>query len=163
MMIKHNPLFDTYKVINHYSDKDGVTITYVCTTELDPGSCISIDVFYRETPHSEFGNRYFGLLNDNEGRILITNADSVKELTFACVKDSEGNLHYSRDRHDCVTLDNGNMIDGGRLYTRTNNCHVLTFVVRDGTMIWKMEDHIEYKPIHKPTGKIFKINMTEGE
>ena len=134
MMIKHNPLFDTDTVINHYSDKDGVPVTYVCTTELDPGNLVPVDVFYRETPHPEFGNRYFGLLNDNEGRILITNADSVEELTFACVEDSEGGLYYSRDRHDCVTLDNGDMIDGGRLYTRTNGCEVFTYTVKDGIM-----------------------------
>jgi hypothetical protein len=135
MMIEHNPLFNTDKVIDHYSDKDGVPITYVCTTELDPGNLVPVDVFYRETPHPEFGNRYFGLLNDNKDRILITNADSVEELTFACVEDLEGGLYYSRDRHDCVTLDNGDMIDGGRLYTRTNGCEVFTYTVKDGIMV----------------------------
>jgi len=134
-MIKHNPIFRTDDVIRHYSDKDGVPVTYVCTTELDPGSCVSIDVFYRETPHPEFDNRYFGLLNDNEGRILITNADSVEELTFTCIKDSEDNLHYSRDRHDYVTTDAGNMVDGGRLYTRSNGCTVFTYTVKDGRMV----------------------------
>jgi len=134
-MIKHNPIFRTDDVIRHYSDKDGVPITYVCTTELDPGSCVKADVFYRQTPHPEFGNRYFGLLHDADGRILITNADSVEELTFACVEDSEGGLHYSRDRHDCVILVSGNMIDGGRLYTRASNCEIFTWGVKDGKMV----------------------------
>lgn len=134
-MIEHNPIFDTDKIIDHYSKKDGVSIIYTCTTELDPGNLIPVDVFYRETPHPEFGNRYFGLYRKVlTGEMMITNADSVENLTFACVKDSAGNLHYSRDRHDCVTLDNGNMIDGGRAYVRTNNCDVFTYAVRNGIM-----------------------------
>lgn len=136
MMIKHNPLFDTDKVIDHYSDKDGVPVNYVCTTELDPGNLIPVDVFYRETPDPGFGNRYFGLYrNFVINKNMIMNADSVEELTFACVEDSDGGLHYSRDRHDCVTLDDGNMIDGGRLYTRTSGCAVFTYTVKDGIMV----------------------------
>lgn len=32
-MIKHFPITNTDKVIQHYSDKDGVPINYVCTTD----------------------------------------------------------------------------------------------------------------------------------
>jgi hypothetical protein len=136
MMIKHNPIFDTDKVIDHYSKKDGVPIIYVCTTELDEVQNIPVDVFYRETPHPEFENWYFGLYRGvmTDG-IMITNADSVENLTLACVEDSKSNLHYSRYRHDCVTLDNGNMIDGGRAYVRTNCCDVFTYSVRNGIMV----------------------------
>jgi len=136
MMIKHNPLFDTDKIINHYSKQDGVPITYVCTTELDPGNLVPVDVFYRETLHPQFGNQYLGLYQATlTGQMMITNADRVEELFFHCVEDSEGNLHYSRDRHDCVTTDADNMIDGGRSYVRTNGCDVFTYTVKDGIMV----------------------------
>ena len=134
-MIRHNSIFDTDKIIDHYSKKDGVPIIYVCTTELDEVRNIPVDVFYRETPHPEFGNRYFGLYRCMLPNVMITNADSVENPTLACVRDSKGDLHYSRYRHDCVILGNGNMIDGGRAYVRTNNCELFTYAVRDGIMV----------------------------
>jgi hypothetical protein len=141
-VIRHNSIFDTDKVIDHYSKKDGVPIIYVCTTELDGVQNIPVDVFYRETPHREFGNRYFGLYRYMLPDVMITNADSVENLTLACVRDSKGDLHYSRYRHDCVTLDNGNMIDGGRAYDRTNNCEIFTYVVRNGIMVLHNETEV---------------------
>jgi len=135
-MIKHNPIFNTDKVAKLYSEKDGVPVTYVCTTELDPGNLVPVDVFYRETPHPEFGNRYFGLYRAVlTGDTMITNADRVEDHTFACVKDADGNLHYSQDRHDFISLDNGNIIDGGRAYVRTSICDVFTYTVKDGIMV----------------------------
>lgn len=146
MKIQHNPLFDADAVTDHYSKLDGVPVTYVCTSELDPGNLVPVDVFFRETPHPEFGNRYFGLYQSTlTGKMMITNADRIENLSFACVLDSEGNLHYSRDRHDYVTTDAGNMIDGGRAYTRTNNCKVFTYVVKDGIMVPSDETTEEMK------------------
>jgi hypothetical protein len=58
--VMHNPLFDTDKVCKHYSEKDGVPIKYVCTSALGD-EAQAMDIFYRDTPHPEFGNRYFGL------------------------------------------------------------------------------------------------------
>lgn len=136
-MIKHNPLCNTDKVCQLYSEKDGVPITYVCTTALNDGTT-SIDVFYRKTPHPQFGNRYFGLyrhpITEN---LMITNADVVEDLEFACVEDDDGNLQYSSDRWDYKLFENGNMIDGGRAYTRTSGCKVYTYHVQDGQMVVK--------------------------
>lgn len=141
MNIKHNPVFDTEKVVEHYSKKDGVPVQYVCTTELDEAQNVPVDVFYRETPHPEFGNRYFGLFRGTmTDGILITNADSVENLLFPCVEDSDSNLHYSRYRHDYVLVDSGNVIDGGRAYTRCNHCPIYHCIVRDGEMIQKSKD-----------------------
>jgi hypothetical protein len=64
-MIKHYPQFDTKKVIKHYEEKDNVPITYICTTDLRV-SDHPVDVFFRESPHPEFGNRYFGLYTYNK-------------------------------------------------------------------------------------------------
>ena len=78
-MIKHQPLFDTDKIVDHYERKDGVTIKYVCTSALG-GQDFSVDVFYRDTPHPQFGNRYFGIYRNMfaaGAQILITNADVI--------------------------------------------------------------------------------------
>ena len=64
MNIHHDPLFDTAKVEKIYSEKDGVPVKYVCTTDLR-ASDVPVDVYYRETPHPQFGNRYFGIYHDH--------------------------------------------------------------------------------------------------
>lgn len=114
-MIKHNPIIDIEAAIKHYTAKDGVSITYCCTTELTVSDRI-FDVFYRGTPHPEFGNRYFGLHTvDNE--VYIANADIVETFDIAMIKDADGNYHYSRSNHDFVQVDKS-MVDGGRQYVR---------------------------------------------
>lgn len=131
MKIKHNPVFNTEKVIEHYSEKDGVDVTYVCTTDLHM-SDVPVDVFYRETPHPEFGNRYFGLFMspDSEG-MYITNADMVEGFEIAMIEDDDGLYTYSRSHHDFIQCKNGNMVDGGRNYVRSRG--VLKIMrVRDG-------------------------------
>jgi len=120
MEIVHENLFNKEGVIEHYSKKDGVDIEYVCTTDLRASDC-PVDVFYRETPHPEFGNRYFGLYWDHrKGHLMITNADVVEELEFGMV-ECDGKLYYSQSHHDYKTLDNGKMIDGGRAYIKSSH------------------------------------------
>ena len=136
MTIKYYPITNTTKVEELYSEKDGVPIKYVCTTEFNNAIA---DVFYRETPHPKFGNKYFALyfrVNGNKqyDQLMIANADQVEDLTFGMVENDEGNLEYSQDRHDYKSFKNGNMIDGGRDYIRSNG-KVKVFVVRDGRMI----------------------------
>lgn len=132
-MIKHEPVFPVDKVIEHYSEKDGVPIRYVCTTDLRH-SDVPVDVFYRATPHPEFGNRYFGLWRDMVGRVMITNADTVEEFKFAMVQNNEGDLEYSQSHHDFKMFENGNMIDGGRKYIRSSlNCDV--YKIKDGEFV----------------------------
>jgi len=133
--IKHRPLFNRQVVTDHYTKKDGVPVKYVCTTSLTNRGNM-YDVYYRETPHPEFGNRYFGLgfnPNFNEKDIVICNADDVEKLTFSMM-DINGELHYSRYVHDYTQV--GNVaIDGGRDYCRivgNDPPEIKTFVVRNG-------------------------------
>lgn len=130
-MIKHDPVFPTEKVVEHYTKKDGVPVQYVCTTDLSL-SDTPADVFYRETPHPEFGNRYFGLYYHPDGQVMITNADGVEEFEFGLVENDDGDLEYSRSHHDYKQFENGNIIDGGRTYIRSslNGCEV--YRVKDG-------------------------------
>jgi hypothetical protein len=131
-MIKHFPITNIDIVIDHYSKKEDVDIKYVCTTDLHH-SDVPVDIFYRETPHPEFGNKYFGLYISSEG-LIISNADKVENFTFGMVEDDDDNLQYSQYRHDYKSFDNGNMIDGGRSYNRYSG-KLYTYIVRNGHMI----------------------------
>lgn len=132
-MFKHTPIFNTETICDHYSKKDGVNIKYVCTTDLR-GSDVPADVFYRETPHPQFGNRYFGLfVSPITSDLLITGADLVEDFEFGMIKDNEGNYHYSQSHHDYKTID-GKMIDGGRAYTRSSG-EVEYFKIKDGEFV----------------------------
>ena len=139
VMIKHMPLFDTDKVCELYSKKDGVPVNYVCTSALGD-EAQAMDIFYRDTPHPTFGNRYFGLYNNPfTGNLMITNADKVEDFEFGLIEDGDGNLQYSAHRHDYKEFENGNMIDGGRAYIRSSGCPVYMYVVLDGEMVEKSE------------------------
>ena len=139
-MIKHEPHFDTEKIIEHYTKKDGVPITYVCTSALGD-EAQAMDIFYRETPHPEFGNRYFGLYLDAiSGNLMITNADRIESVEFGLVEDDTGDLQYSAHRHDYKRFENGNMIDGGRAYIRCAANEVKHYVIRNGEMVEKTDD-----------------------
>ena len=135
MQVKHYPIFDTKKVIDHYRTRDGVDIVYVCTTDLITSDNPK-DVFYRAdgSHHPEFGNRYFGLSIDRvNGDTWICDADSVEKLEFGVVENDTGELEYSQTHHDYKQFKNGNMIDGGRAYIRTSGCNAV-YRVKDGVM-----------------------------
>ena len=132
MNIKHEPIFKTDAMAEHYAKKDGVEVKYVCTSALG-GETMAMDIFYRDTPHPEFGNRYFGLFIDQQDRVMITNADRIDGAEFAMIEDSEGNLHYSAHRHDYKEVD-GKMIDGGRAYIRSSG-DVVLYKIRDGEIV----------------------------
>lgn len=130
MNIEHFPLFDTKKVIELYEDKDNVTIKYICTTDLR-ASDVPVDIFYRETPHPEFGNRYFGLYYDHvRNHTMITNADIVESLEFGMI-EVDGKYYYSQSHHDYKSFADGEFIDGGRAYVRTN-CPTVNMRITDG-------------------------------
>jgi hypothetical protein len=138
MNIHHRPIFDIQKVCKIYSEKDGVPVTYVCTTALGEGT-VPVDIFYRESPHPEYGNRYFGLYRNqysDNAQIMITNADKIEDLTFDMI-EVNGQWHYSQHRHDFYSV-GATSIDGGRAYIRlVGDIHVprTTLKVRDGEFV----------------------------
>ena len=131
MDIKHPKVFDTDMVERLYSEKDGVPVKYVVTTDLNV-SDKPVDVFYRETPHPKFGNRYFGIYK-SEDKMFITNADMVEDFDFGMIKDKDNNWYYSSCHHDCIFIE-GSMIDGGRQYIRSTNLAGV-FKIKDGEFI----------------------------
>lgn len=134
-MIKHESLFDTQKVCELFSKKDGVPITYVCTSALGD-EVQAMDIFFRETPHPEFGNRYFGIYyHPMSVNLVVTNADRIESVEFGLIEDDAGDLQYSAHRHDYKLFENGNMIDGGRAYIKSSMCEIKHYVVRNGEMV----------------------------
>ena len=134
-MIKHEFLFDTQKVCELFSKKDGVPITYVCTSALGD-EVQAMDIFFRETPHPEFGNRYFGIYyHPMSVNLVVTNADRIESVEFGLIEDDAGDLQYSAHRHDYKLFENGNMIDGGRTHIKSSMCEIKHYVVRNGEMV----------------------------
>lgn len=119
-MIIHEPTSNTAGVIEHYSDPNGPTVTYVLTTDLYQPSAnvqFTADVFYQNPAHPEFGNHYFGIYQRGTNT-YICNADQVEDYMIGMVENDDGDLVYSSNTHDFKMFDNGNMIDGGRDYLR---------------------------------------------
>ena len=135
MDIQHNPITKIHKVEEHYSLKDNVPVKYVCTTALDENSSMRLyDVFYRSSPHPEFGNRYFGISHLTDGDMLITNADQTEGFDFGMIHESSTDKWlYSSHRHDYQTTSDGKVIDGGRAYVRGNGYEM--FKVKDGQFV----------------------------
>ena len=115
MNIQHYPLFNIKKAEELYTEKDGVEVKYVCTTDLR-NSDIPADIFYRETPHPQFGNYYFGILRHNS-QTMITNADIVESFDFGMIEDDD-KYYYSQSHHDYMVVGD-KTIDGGREYVRS--------------------------------------------
>lgn len=114
MYLNHRPVTNTAYVIQHYTKKDNADIKYVCTTELHVDNLL-VDIFYRETPHPKFGNKYFGIYFIGED-LMIRNADKIEDLEFGMI-EYEGTFYYSNARHDFINV-GPYFIDGGRAYVR---------------------------------------------
>jgi hypothetical protein len=118
MNIQHCPRYDIEKIEKIYTEKDGVEVKYVCSTDLTV-SDRPMDIFYRATPHPEFGNYYFGLYYDSQRHCpMITNADIVESFEFGMI-EVNGKYYYSQSHHDYKVVGD-KMIDGGRAYVRSS-------------------------------------------
>lgn len=132
MNVKHHPITKISQVIEVYSEKDGVDINYVCTSELPNGKIG--DIFYRSTPHPKFGNKYFAIFFHGDDA-MISNADFVENFTFGVVENDIAEYEYSQSRHDYKSFKNGNMIDGGRNYVRSSGT-LTVMIVRNGQLTY---------------------------
>jgi hypothetical protein len=134
MNIKHHPLLDIKKIEKHYSEKDGVPVKYVCTSAPNLNATYAADIFYRETPHPEHGNHYFGIyVNPTNTDITITNVDNIEDLEFNMIQGPRG-WEYSQHRHDYRSV-GITAVDGGRAYfKRSGDLEVptCTFIIRNG-------------------------------
>jgi len=132
--VKHDKnVTNVEKVTELYSQEDGVDIKYVCTTDIPKFNVYVADIFYRDTPHPTFNNKYFGLTYNHLDQLVIFNADTVENLNFSMFEDDKGFYHYSSYRHHFNKVD-GKFVDGGRSYTRTNTS-VKVFHVKNGVFV----------------------------
>lgn len=99
------------KICKHYSAE------YVVDTEQDGIAC---SVFYSATPHPDSNSRYFALYRTPyTNELMITNGAFVEEQEFSGIIADNGDIIFSRSRHDYrVSDDESVWIDGGREYTR---------------------------------------------
>ncbi|PPD55289.1 MAG: hypothetical protein CTY12_01400 [Methylotenera sp.] len=81
-----------------------------------------VAVFYHPNPDTSQGHtHYFGIFVQ-DGHLYITNAISVTEEPITGIVADNGEVIFSRYRHDYVTsYDDSVFIDGGRDYVRCNN------------------------------------------
>lgn len=118
---------------------------YVCETTLPNGSR-SCAVFYADKAHPVSKSRYFSIfwdqrLPNDEPNLMIANGDFVKKQLFLTAVADDGELLFSRYRHDCrYSKDGSAMIDGGRDYARTNGCPIIVLQVRRGKFQEKQKD-----------------------
>lgn len=76
------------------------------------------DIFYQATPPVEGYSNYFGLIT-RQGTAYITSGSTAVEGVIAGVVADDGEIIYSRYRHDYRTSTDGSVfIDGGRDYTK---------------------------------------------
>lgn len=109
---------------------------YVCTSEHND---ICIEVFYGDEAHPVSGSRYFGLYKSGvSGQLMITNGAFIEDQEIAAVIADNGDIVYSRYRHDYrISEDKSVWIDGGRSYTRSGvypKEKWCTLIVRDGML-----------------------------
>ena len=114
--IVHYPLLEVKSVEEFYSEKDDVPVKYVCTSAI-AGEAFARDIYYRETPHPEHGNRYFSLYRSEIGNLMISNADKIEEAEFVVGQSAPCRWEYSAHRHDYHPI-RGAALDGGRAYFR---------------------------------------------
>lgn len=75
-------------------------------------------VFYQETPPVEGYSHYFAII-DRMGSFYITSGESAFSEPITAIVGSDGEVVYSRYRHDYRSLSDGSgAIDGGRDYTK---------------------------------------------
>jgi hypothetical protein len=109
---------------------------YVCTTEHEN---ICVEVFYGSKPHHVSGSRYFGLYRTSfTDELMITSGAFIEDQKIAAIVSDNGEIIYSRYRHDYVKSSDGTVfIDGGRAYTKCSMVppeRRVTLIVRDGVL-----------------------------
>ena len=96
------------------------------------------DVYYQETPPIEGYSNYFALIFQR-GSLYITSGATAVVGIINGVKAKDGEIIYSRYRHDYHTSADGSVfVDGGRDYLKTNAVKSVELTSVDGE--WKLNE-----------------------
>jgi hypothetical protein len=101
-------------------------------------------IFWQETPPVEGYSHYFAVFKrHSDGQAYITSGESIENLVMIGAVAENGEVIYSRFRHDCVYSSDGTaMIDGGRDYTKMTLCSPTVIIRLVGPDL--LIDDIEY-------------------
>lgn len=93
------------------------------------------DVYWQETPPVDGYSNYFAIIHRG-GKVYITCGASAVVGTFYAVVANDGEVIYSRCRHDYRESSDGSVfIDGGRDYCRTSITKAIQLKIVDGQWI----------------------------
>lgn len=121
--------FDIAKVEEKYNAK--FVGQFCCKTRGGTWAESPADVYWQETPPEGYSN-YFALITQM-GSVYITSGASAVEPLITGVVANDGEVIYSRYRHDYRSSKDGSVwIDGGRDYVRSGTNNFVTLKVVDG-------------------------------
>lgn len=109
---------------------------YVCETSIKVNGTWTdnpIAIFHTTEPHPK-GSNYLGIYY-HKGLLMITNAITATETTITGIKAQNGEIIYSRCRHDYRESSDGSVfIDGGRDYTRHSGGELVELKIIGGEL-----------------------------
>jgi hypothetical protein len=111
-------------------------------------------VFFNETPPEPHYSQYFGLFQ-RSGSVFITNAISAATGHWSGLLADDGEIIYSRFRHDFrASTDGSVMVDGGRDYQRmlgkVGNPRVRLSIIRERIVV----NDVLFLPVSPPAGLV---------
>lgn len=93
-------------------------------------------LFYAEAPDTEKGHTHYFGIRKYMGKYVIHKGDSAFENGIRGVRAENGQIIYSRYRHDYVKSDDGSVfVDGGRDYLRTNTRNIVNFKIEKDKLV----------------------------
>ena len=112
-------------------------------------------IFYQKTPPQEGFSHYFALFQRN-GTVYITSGQNAIEPIIMAVQADDGEIIYSRYRHDYRTSKDGSVfVDGGRDYFKSGGINVVPLKVVDGK--FTLADLNLNNDAEKKTSSVLKI------
>lgn len=133
-ILKSPELFTQAQISTIEKMKNAVYVCDTCIkTPMGWQSDSSVAVFWNTNPDNipEGGSPWFGLHFDMDHRLMICNAITAVEEPITGVIAANGDIIYSRYRHDYRTSPDGTaMVDGGRDYFRTGPIGIGTAELR---------------------------------
>lgn len=126
------PEIDIQKIAKHYNAK---YVGEFCIKQRGQWTDWPVAVFYQETPARKEYSHYFGIYAQFSS-IMITDASSTAGIPIAGMMAEDGEIIFSRYRHDYRTSqDRTATIDGGRDYMKSSGGKYVMLGIVEGELI----------------------------